>query len=410
MRRGSRATCAACPRASAARRAACACRCPATGGPPTGSATSPASSARAGPPRTWPFRRAALDDVGGFDERFPRAYREDADLGLRLAAAGWQIVRGQRRVRHPVGPADRWVSVRKQAGNADDALMRAPARAAAGASAPARPRGRLAATRGSPRRCRARWRSPRPAAGAARLAAAARAGVGWRHRRARRGARIAPGPRTAARDRDDARDQRRRSRRRAAALLAARPRRGAAGGRRPAAASRPCSSTATARSIHDVPYNGDPDRVAPDAGRARRRSTGCAPPACRSASSPTSRGIARGLLDAEPGRRGERPGRGAARPVRPLLLVPARARRRLRLPQARARAGAATRRAALGVDPRAARHRRHRRRRRGRPRGRGARRPRAHGRAPGARRSRPPPRSPPTSARRSTLLLGQGRA
>jgi HAD superfamily hydrolase (TIGR01662 family) len=71
------------------------------------------------------FRRSALEAVGGFDERFPRAYREDSDLGLRLAARGLQIVPGRRRVLHPVSPADRWVSVRKQAGNADDALMRA---------------------------------------------------------------------------------------------------------------------------------------------------------------------------------------------------------------------------------------------------------------------------------------------
>jgi HAD superfamily hydrolase (TIGR01662 family) len=70
------------------------------------------------------FRRAALEAVGGFDERFPRAYREDSDLGLRLAARGLEIVTGRRRVLHPVSPADRWVSVRKQAGNADDALMR----------------------------------------------------------------------------------------------------------------------------------------------------------------------------------------------------------------------------------------------------------------------------------------------
>ena len=35
------------------------------------------------------YRRAALEAVGGFDERFPRAYREDADLGLRLVARGW---------------------------------------------------------------------------------------------------------------------------------------------------------------------------------------------------------------------------------------------------------------------------------------------------------------------------------
>jgi histidinol-phosphate phosphatase family protein len=71
------------------------------------------------------FRRTALDAVGGFDERFPRAYREDADLALRLRAARYELVAGRREVLHPVAPADRWVSVRKQAGNADDALMAA---------------------------------------------------------------------------------------------------------------------------------------------------------------------------------------------------------------------------------------------------------------------------------------------
>jgi histidinol-phosphate phosphatase family protein len=89
------------------------------------------------------YRRDALVAVHGFDERFPRAYREDSDLGLRLTAAGWTIEPGRRRVLHPVQPARWTISLRRQAGNADDALMRAlhgpgwRARAAA-------PRGRLA--------------------------------------------------------------------------------------------------------------------------------------------------------------------------------------------------------------------------------------------------------------------------
>ncbi|GHJ32863.1 transferase [Streptomyces hygroscopicus subsp. sporocinereus] len=69
------------------------------------------------------YRRAALEAVGGFDERFPRAFREDADLALRIMAAGWRLEAGSRRTVHPVRPADRWVSVRTQAGNADDVLM-----------------------------------------------------------------------------------------------------------------------------------------------------------------------------------------------------------------------------------------------------------------------------------------------
>ena len=71
------------------------------------------------------YRRSALVAVGGFDERFPRAYREDADLGLRVTRRGWHIVTGDRTVRHPVRPAGPWVSVALQRGNADDALMRA---------------------------------------------------------------------------------------------------------------------------------------------------------------------------------------------------------------------------------------------------------------------------------------------
>ncbi len=89
------------------------------------------------------YRRSVLDELGGFDERFPRAYREDADLGLRVVRAGYQIVAGRRTATHPVRAADWLVSVRLQAGNADDALMRAlhgPGwRAAAGV-----PRGRRA--------------------------------------------------------------------------------------------------------------------------------------------------------------------------------------------------------------------------------------------------------------------------
>ncbi|MGW1428648.1 glycosyltransferase family 2 protein [Streptomyces sp. NPDC002431] len=70
------------------------------------------------------YRTDALRAVGGFDERFRRAFREDADLALRLRDAGWDLARGRRETLHPVRPADRWVSVRAQRGNADDALMR----------------------------------------------------------------------------------------------------------------------------------------------------------------------------------------------------------------------------------------------------------------------------------------------
>jgi glycosyltransferase involved in cell wall biosynthesis len=70
------------------------------------------------------YRRAALAAAGGFDERFPRAFREDAELAHRIARAGWRLVRGRRRVVHPVRPEGPWVSLRVQRGNADDALLR----------------------------------------------------------------------------------------------------------------------------------------------------------------------------------------------------------------------------------------------------------------------------------------------
>ncbi|WP_269856914.1 glycosyltransferase family 2 protein [Streptomyces sp. RPT161] len=69
------------------------------------------------------YRRQALEAVGGFDERFRRAFREDSDLALRVKDAGWTLVVGDRQTEHPVRRTDRWVSVRAQAGNADDVLM-----------------------------------------------------------------------------------------------------------------------------------------------------------------------------------------------------------------------------------------------------------------------------------------------
>ncbi|GGI04555.1 HAD-IIIA family hydrolase [Egicoccus halophilus] len=71
------------------------------------------------------YRRVSLAAVGGFDERFLRAYREDADLGLRVTGAGWRIVSGTRVMVHPVRPADPFVSVRLQRGNAEDPFLRA---------------------------------------------------------------------------------------------------------------------------------------------------------------------------------------------------------------------------------------------------------------------------------------------
>ena len=138
------------------------------------------------------YRRSALARVGGFDERFRRAYREDADLALRITAAGHRIVRGSRVVDHPPGPADRWVSVRLQAGNADDALMDAlhgPGWRARAGAPPGRFRRHLAITAAAGLAVAA------TVAGRKRVAALAGAAylagtveLAW--------ARVAPGPRT----------------------------------------------------------------------------------------------------------------------------------------------------------------------------------------------------------------------
>jgi HAD superfamily hydrolase (TIGR01662 family) len=155
------------------------------------------------------YRRAVLAEVGGFDERFPRAYREDADLALRVIRAGHRIAPGRRQTTHPVRRADRLVSVRLQAGNADDVLMAALHgrgwRRAAGVPRGRRPRhlattaaGLIAlgalAVRGvgvgrRTRNCRRRWSAP----------VAVLTGAGWLAGTAElTWARIAPGPRTPA--------------------------------------------------------------------------------------------------------------------------------------------------------------------------------------------------------------------
>lgn len=70
------------------------------------------------------YRREALTACGGFDERLPRAFREDAELAFRVRRLGWSLRRGTRSVTHPVRPESPWVSVRTQRGNADDAFLR----------------------------------------------------------------------------------------------------------------------------------------------------------------------------------------------------------------------------------------------------------------------------------------------
>jgi histidinol-phosphate phosphatase family protein len=138
------------------------------------------------------YRREVLAVVGGFDERFPRAYREDADLGLRVTAAGYRIAAGRRSVLHPVRPAGAAVSLAKQAGNADDALMRAlhgrDWRERAGIPGGRRPRHLATAAAGL---------AALAAAAAGQKAVAAAAGAGWLAGTAElAAARIVPGPRT----------------------------------------------------------------------------------------------------------------------------------------------------------------------------------------------------------------------
>jgi histidinol-phosphate phosphatase family protein len=148
------------------------------------------------------YRRTALLAAGGFDERFPRAFREDSDLALRLLDQGWELRRGTRRTTHPVRPASRWASLKAQAGNADDVLMdrlhgRGWHRQAE--AAPGRRRGHAvttallgsAALAGSasllvPGPGRIRWRRTALVTGAAWLASTAEFTV----------ARVRPGPRT----------------------------------------------------------------------------------------------------------------------------------------------------------------------------------------------------------------------
>jgi Glycosyl transferase family 2 len=212
------------------------------------------------------YRRSVLAELGGFDERFPRAYREDADLGLRVVRAGYGIVAGRRAATHPVRPAGWLVSVRLQAGNADDALMRAlhgPGwRAAAGVPGGRRARHLAVSAAGL-------LALAALAAGRRRLALAGAAGwaagtgeLAW--------ARVAPGPRTPAE---------------VATMLATSVLippaaswhwlAGLAAGRRRLTV-RPVAGRPAAvppdrdrTLVRDVPYDGDPERVTPMPGARR---------------------------------------------------------------------------------------------------------------------------------------------
>jgi histidinol-phosphate phosphatase family protein len=204
------------------------------------------------------YRRASLVAVGGFDQRFPRAYREDADLALRVLATGARLVRGRRTVTHPVRPADRWISVRLQAGNADDALMRARHgriwRARAGVPRGRRSRHLVVTAAAALALASLLARRPRLAAMSATAWLAGTVEFAW--------ARIAPGPRT----RDEVVSMLLTS----AVIPAAATFHWAAGWLRLATRRRDAGARPRAvlldrdgTLVVDVPYNGDPARVVP---------------------------------------------------------------------------------------------------------------------------------------------------
>jgi len=210
------------------------------------------------------YRRAVLAQVGGFDERFHRAYREDADLALRVTAQRGRLVRGQRSVSHPVRPADDWVSLRQQAGNADDMLMnRLHGRAwreRAGAAPGRRPR-HVAVTAAAALALVLAL----PVAGRRRWGPAALAALGWAAGTAELAlARIGPGPRDG--------DEVRRMLLTSAAIPAAATwytvrgawqHRGATAWR---GAPEVVLFDRDGTLVHDVPYNGRPELVRPVAG------------------------------------------------------------------------------------------------------------------------------------------------
>jgi HAD superfamily hydrolase (TIGR01662 family) len=244
------------------------------------------------------YRRAALDQVGGFDERFPRAYREDADLALRVRRAGWTLRRGDRTVIHPLRPPAKDGSVARQRGNADDALMRA-LHGPGWREAAEAPRGRL------PRHALTTAAGAAAvAAGAARRPrAAALAGLAWTALTAEFAARrIAPGPR-------DAREVLTMLRTSAAIPPVAVAHRALGTLRHRAAPPWPARPAPRAvlfdrdgTLVRDVPYNGDPDRVelVPGAREAvkRLRRNGL-----RLGVVTNQSGIGRGLITAEDERR-----------------------------------------------------------------------------------------------------------
>jgi GT2 family glycosyltransferase len=70
------------------------------------------------------YRRTVLEAIGGFDERFTEAWREDSDLQFRALAQGVTIVHQPRAVvTHPVRPARWGISITLQRQNRFNALL-----------------------------------------------------------------------------------------------------------------------------------------------------------------------------------------------------------------------------------------------------------------------------------------------
>jgi hypothetical protein len=70
------------------------------------------------------YRRTVLEAVGGFDERFTEAWREDSDLQFGALARGVLIVHEpQALVTHPVRPAPWGISLALQRQNRFNALL-----------------------------------------------------------------------------------------------------------------------------------------------------------------------------------------------------------------------------------------------------------------------------------------------
>lgn len=69
-------------------------------------------------------RRATLERVGGFDERYTSAWREDSDLQFKILESGGEVVRAEAAlVVHPVRPARWGVSLAQQKKSQFDALL-----------------------------------------------------------------------------------------------------------------------------------------------------------------------------------------------------------------------------------------------------------------------------------------------